>query len=201
MAKNTFAYALFPLLLLLSLSYVYSQVIEKDSMKNPPRNNEGIEHSSLPQGFSDIVLQDTKESVLKKLDNHMFFYKPDEADVTLLPSTKDQIIEIVGKRFIKKALLQFDSTLKLVVITLYLDTNVVDYFSIYTTHEKKYGRAKEISPAFATWEGNNVILLLEKPLQVKYIYVENIASSGAIPTGKQKSETRSQERDEFLSFF
>lgn len=198
-----FCCTVFVLVLFIQLPCAYGQVIAKDNTQDlHQENNKRTENMVFPQGFAGIALQDTRESVLKKLENHTFFHSPDEPNITLLPSTREQIIEVVGKRFIRKALFQFNSTLKLVVITLYIDTDVVDYFSVYMTHEKKYGRAQEISPAFAMWQGGNVIILLEKPLQVKYMYTEDaVQNLHTSPIGEQKAKVRAQERDEFLSFF
>ncbi len=190
------------LLYFIALPRTYGQELAETKAANNEQNNTQGERVVLPKAFAGIALQDTRKSVLEKLSDHALFFSPDEPDLTLLPATKEQIIEVTGKRFVKKALFQFNSKLQLQVITLYLDTKVVDYFSIYSTHEKKYGRAQKISPVLAQWQEEDVMILLEKPLQIKYVYTADAAEpQDAEPIGQQKVQTRIEERNEFLSLF
>ena len=44
----------------------------------------------------------------------------------------------------------------------------MDYYSIFSTLCKKYGNPIYLDPEKATWEDEDVILSLEKPLCLKY---------------------------------
>ena len=58
---------------------------------------------------------------------------------------------------------------KLYIMTVVLDSDKIDYYSMYQSLSKKYGEPDSLSPRKALWNSDTVRLSLEKPLSVKYI--------------------------------
>lgn len=50
-----------------------------------------------------------------------------------------------------------------------LNTDTVDYYSIYAKFCEKYGEPASINPQRAVWENETTRIVIERPLIVKYI--------------------------------
>jgi len=122
---------------------------------------------SLPLGFSTVklgmTLEDVKMALLKDPD---FGYRGDR-DVSLLPGENRHLIETKGGSFLGNCWFQFHEE-ALYIISVNVNQDFMDYYSIFNTLCKKYGNPKYLDPEKATWEDENVILSLEKPLCLKY---------------------------------
>lgn len=91
-------------------------------------------------------------------------------DVSMSPDREEKIVETRGGRYIKRGIFQFRDD-KLFSITLELNPDQLDYYTLYTTFCARYGEAKRLSPQECVWEDRAVRLILEKPLSLKYIDV------------------------------
>ena len=122
---------------------------------------------SLPLGFSTVKLgmslEDVKIALLKDPD---FGYRGDR-DVSLLPGENRHLIETKGADFLGNCWFQFHEE-ALYIISINVNPDFMDYYSIFNTLCKKYGNPKYLDPEKATWEDESVILSLEKPLCLKY---------------------------------
>jgi len=127
----------------------------------------------LPHGYKNISLgmslQETKENLVK---NSEFGYHGDR-DVSLVPGTSKVLIEtdaIAGHSysFLTRCWFQFFDD-ELFIITLNIDTEKMDYYSVFTKLSEKYGNPTEFNPKSATWKNDEVTMILEKPLSLKYI--------------------------------
>lgn len=127
----------------------------------------------LPRGFHNIELgmslEETKSELLKDYD---FGYHGD-SDVSLLPGINKTLIETdtsrsIGSPFLKRCYFQFSEE-RLYIITININTEKMDYYSIFTTLCQKYGNPQNLNPQGATWKNNDVTMSLEKPLTLKYI--------------------------------
>lgn len=127
----------------------------------------------LPTGYQGIVLglslDETKSLLLQNTD---FGYKGDR-DVSLTPYDNQVLIETdtensFGSVFLTQCWFQFYND-KLYTITININKNKMDYYSMFTTLTKKYGNPTTLDPSKALWEDDKVILILEKPLSLKYI--------------------------------
>lgn len=125
------------------------------------------EDSYLPNGYSTVKLgmtvEETKSALLRAPD---FGYRGDR-DVSLLPGENRQLIETTGGSFLDNCWFQFYEN-SLYIISVNVNQEFMDYYSIFSTLCKKYGNPKYLDPEKATWEDENVILSLEKPLCLKY---------------------------------
>jgi hypothetical protein len=131
--------------------------------------------SSLAGTFRDISLGSDMASVKELLLADPLFGYRGERDVSLLPGENRALIETSGLGFVKRAWFQFLED-RLYVMTLSLDPEKVDYYSIYSRLVEKYGEPGSLDPKKAVWEGEGVTLSLERPLTVKYLDTETFAS-------------------------
>lgn len=137
--------------------------------------SQGNESSSqpLPQGYKGIVLGmdlDTTKDAL--IQNPEFGYNGDR-DVSLIPGDNKVLIETdatkaLGSIFLTQCWFQFYEG-KLYIITINMNTEKMDYYTMFTTLCNKYGQPKTLDPSKASWENDDVIMILEKPLSLKYI--------------------------------
>lgn len=127
----------------------------------------------LPYGYKDISLgmslKETKDALLKDSD---FGYHGDR-DVSLLPHSNKTLIETdatygLGSNFLTNCYFQFTDD-QLYIITININTERMDYYSVFTTLCNKYGEPDSISPSGAIWKNDSVTMSLEKPLTLKYV--------------------------------
>ena len=148
------------LLLMFMLSFfAFSQEI-KSTDYQPDNTN-------LPTGYSTVKLgmslEDVKTALLRDPD---FGYRG-ERDVSLLPGENRHLIETRGADFLGNCWFQFHEN-ALYIISINVNPDFMDYYSIFSTLCKKYGNPNYLDPEKATWEDESVILSLEKPLCLKY---------------------------------
>lgn len=149
---------IFLLLLIFSYQLVFSQ---------------STSHNSLPNGFQNISLgmslEETKEELIKNQD---FGYKG-ERDVSLLPDQQKVLIETdatkaFGSKFLTRCYFQFYDD-SLYIITINMNKEKIDHYSIFKTLTEKYGEPVSVTPEKTTWKNDSVTMTLEKPLTLKYI--------------------------------
>lgn len=130
-------------------------------------NSETQYKMPLPLGYSTVTLgmtlEDTKIALLMDPD---FGYRGDR-DVSLLPGENRKIIETKGGSFLDNCWFQFYDDY-LYIISINVNQDFMDYYSIFKTLCQKYGNPNYLDPEKATWEDKDVILSLEKPLCLKY---------------------------------
>ena len=121
----------------------------------------------LPNGYSTVKLGMTLEEVKSALLRDSDFGYRGDRDVSLLPGENRQIIETKGGSFLDNCWFQFYDDY-LYIISINVNQEFMDYYSIFSTLCKKYGNPIYLDPEKATWEDEDVILSLEKPLCLKY---------------------------------
>ena len=128
---------------------------------------------SLPHGYKNVTLgmslEDTKEALVKEPD---FGYHGDR-DVSLIPNSSRTLIETdadrgLGSTFLTRCWFQFSFD-ELYIITININPERMDYYSIFTKLTEKYGQPTSFDPQTATWKDEQVTMSLEKPLTLKYI--------------------------------
>lgn len=129
--------------------------------------------AELPHGFHEIELgmslNETKTELLKDVD----FGFHGDSDVSLLPGVNKSLIETdatkgFGSTFLERCYFQFSDD-RLYIITININTQKMDYYSVFTTLCQKYGNPQKLNPQGATWQNDDVTMSLEKPLTLKYI--------------------------------
>lgn len=126
---------------------------------------------SIPDEFRSVKLGSGLDAVKALLVADPLFGYRGERDVSLLPGENRSLIETVGGSFVKRAWFQFSED-KLYVMTLSLDPEKIDYYSVYSHLVEKYGEPSSLDPRKALWGDEKVTLSLERPLTVKYTDVE-----------------------------
>jgi len=124
--------------------------------------------ATLTPGFDVFRLGMNLEELKAVLKNNSFFLYSGEPDVTLLARPNTNLIDVPGITYFSRGVFQLVDR-KLYSITLELNPEQLDYFSMYNTLTKKYGDPTALDPSSARWESASVRLSLEKPLTVKYI--------------------------------
>lgn len=127
----------------------------------------------LPHGYKKIqlgmTLEETKENLLKDSD----FGFHGERDVSLIPNSSKTLIETdaergLGSNFLTRCWFQFSNN-ELYIITININPQKMDYYSLFTKLTQKYGKPSSFDPKSATWKDDEVTMSLEKPLTLKYI--------------------------------
>lgn len=149
--------------------------------------------NELPHGYKDVILgmslEETKDALLKEPD----FGYHGERDVSLIPHTNKVLIETdaekgLGSNFLSRCWFQFHNN-QLFTITININTNKMDYYSVFTTLCKKYGEPQNFDPNSATWKNEDVTMSLEKPLTLKYIdnkLFEDTQNYSNVPSSPQE---------------
>ena len=135
--------------------------------------NEEKKYATLPRGYRGVTLGmnlDTTKSTLKK---HPEFGYHGDRDVSLLPGENRVLIETDaesghGSNFLKECYFQFYED-NLYLITINVNKEKMDYYSMFTTLTEKYGPPTSLNPNTSKWENDTTIVYLEKPLTLKYI--------------------------------
>jgi hypothetical protein len=151
-----------------------------------------------PQGFRDLHLGMSIEEVKNSLlADPLFDYRGDP-DVSFLPVPEQTLIECRGNSYLDRAFFQFHEN-RLYIMTLALDQNRLDYYTLYTTLTDRYGETSSLSPTDAVWLFPAQRLSLEKPLSVKYIDREVFDSLQQ--AGKAQENLRDLSKERFLEQF
>lgn len=126
------------------------------------------QESDLPTGFRGIKLGLSLDEAKVAIENDGYFDYRGDPDLSMLLTENRAIIESRGKFYIESGYFQFYNEV-LYTITLVLDSNKIDYYTMFTTLREKYGDFKSLSPKRVVWEDDKVKISLEKPLTLKYV--------------------------------
>jgi len=148
-------------------------------------------YRSFSLGMSSNEVKDDLEQ------DNWFNYRGDP-DVSLLQRPRASVIDTEGFLFISRALFQFEED-SLIVIALELNPQRLDWYTVYSTLEDKYGTPSDLSPSKIIWEDTYTRLTMEKPLTVKYL--DRAAFSMASDEILNRKAWLAQARGEFLSEF
>jgi hypothetical protein len=163
-----------------------------------PADTAPVDAPTVPDGFRGITLGMELEAVKSRLrEDPLYAYRGDP-DVSLLPQQQQTLIEVAGTSYIRRAYLQFDER-RLYILTLALDPQKLDYFTLYSTLAGKYGPPGALDPSSATWDFDGVRLALERPLSVKYI--DTAVFDRLREEGKAGQDLRELAKERFLEQF
>lgn len=127
----------------------------------------------VPDGYSNIKLGMSLDTAKIELQKNSDFGYHGDRDVSLVPGSNRILIETdatkgLGSNFLNKCWFQFsDETLY--IITINVNPEKMDYYSIFTTLTEKYGEPTSLNSTSATWKDDSYTMSLEKPLTLKYI--------------------------------
>jgi hypothetical protein len=154
--------------------------------------------AGLPTGFSSVELGMDVDAVKERLRADPNFIYRGDPDVTLTPDREQQLIEVEGTLFVDRAFFQFEEE-ELYIVILQLNQERLDYFTMYTELEGKYGEPVVFDPSQVVWESEDVRMSLEKPLTVKY--VSRSVFESLLAAGEMERSQRDLSREDFLEQF
>lgn len=156
--------------------------------------------NDLPNGYKNISLgmslEETKTELMKDSD---FGYHGDR-DISLLPRSNKTLIETdseygLGSSFLRHCYFQFNEN-KLYIITININPDKMDYYTVFTKLCQKYGEPDSLNPQCAIWKNNEISMSLEKPLTLKYVDIQTFESVQQYVDVPKATSERQQE--EFL---
>ncbi|UTC58573.1 hypothetical protein ABK01_10065 [Treponema sp. OMZ 305] len=163
-----------------------------NELKQPTGKSEKQEKIALPTEYRSIRLAMNIDAVKETLKQDPVFGYRGERDVSLLPTENRSLIESAGSYFISRSWFQFYQD-NLYTMIFKLNTDTIDYYSVYSKFCEKYGEPTSINPQRAVWEDEHTRVVIERPLIVKYIdltvFNELISQS---TTEKAAAETNRQ---------
>lgn len=127
----------------------------------------------IPHGYRGVLLGMSFDEVKEELLEDSTFGYHGDRDVSLVPGGNKVLIETdtetgYGSTFLKRCWFQFFDD-ELYIITININPDKMDYYSIFTKLSEKYGKPDSFNPKSATWKYDNFSMSLEKPLTLKYI--------------------------------
>ena len=148
---------------------------------------------NLQRGYGGVTLGMSLEEVKAALKKNKEFGYNGERDVSLLPGENRVLIETStrGEAFLERCYFQFYNE-KLYIITININREKIDHYSIFKTLCKKYGNPSSLSPEKSIWETDSTTMSLERPLALKYldnkIFNEANSSSLVFPSGTELTQ-------------
>ncbi len=122
----------------------------------------------VPDRFGKIILGMSMEDAKKEISaDGNFNYRGDQ-DLSILRRPNESLIECRGYDFIDRAFFQFKED-QLYSITILFNQELLDHYSLFTILSGKYGDPHNLNPEKSIWESENNTLVLERPLQIKYL--------------------------------
>jgi len=153
---------LFFCIVFILIGFAFSEEAEsnKEILKKTEteKKEEKPEFAELPAGYREISLGMNMDAVKEALLKDPIFGYRGERDISLLPGKNRSLIETRGSSNIKRAWFQFYED-NLYIIIIQMDTDKIDYYSMYSALTSKYGEPLSI----------DVSMILERPLAIKYI--------------------------------
>ncbi|MFP4178842.1 MAG: hypothetical protein ACLFSA_02190 [Spirochaetaceae bacterium] len=156
------------------------------------------EARELADGFNNIILGMTMEEVKDELERDPNFNFRGDPDVSMMQTPNTSLIEVHGYHYIDRASFQFIDD-SLFTITIILNTHRMGHYAMFSALLEKYGEPDSLSPEKSVWEGERVIISLERPLRVKYMTREVLENLLRDQRKKRSIEAVTKER--FLDQF
>lgn len=128
--------------------------------------------SKVANGYGGVTLGMTMSEAKKALKGNMDFGYHGDRDVSLLPGENRALIETdagrSGYSYLERCWFQFYED-NLYIITINLNKDKIDHYSIFSTLCKKYGDPVRLNPEKSTWTDGHITMTLERPLTLKYL--------------------------------
>lgn len=156
------------------------------------------EGAELPRQFRGIALGMGIDELKAALATDELFSFRGDRDVSFLPDPQQSLVETTGLSFIKRAFFQLNEG-ALFIMALTMNSDLVDYYSLFTALSNKYGPPGSLSPQQSVWENGSTRLALERPLTVKYIDMGVFREIVGEATVQETRELRL--RQEFIDAF
>jgi hypothetical protein len=153
----------------------------------------------LPLGYRTVALglgiEELKEALRQDTEAYLF---REDRDVYFVPLQNENYVETTGCGFIKRAFFQLKDA-SVFVISLDLNPDRIDYYSVFTAFREKYGDPASLDPQKAVWESEAVRVIIERPLTVKYI--DRAVFDAILADADAGKSNEATIRDQFLQDF
>jgi hypothetical protein len=153
---------------------------------------------TLPLGFRGVTLGQGLDQVKQALKADPLYSYRGDPDVSFLPQTSQYLIECAGNSYLRRAYFQFADS-RLFILILILDTDKLDYYTLYSALSVKYGQPASLNPQETVWQSDTVRFSLERPLTVKYI--DNKTFSAQQARGGAQKDLEQLSREKFIGQF
>lgn len=188
-------YKLTIVFLLLVILFPSFHLIGEELASQKSLETKEMDESFAILGFENLVLGSDYDDVLSKLDSSNIFLYNSEQPTWI---NENPVIAVEGRGFVQKGYFQFVDK-KLYTITVEINRNRMDYYTIFTELKKKYGKYKQFSPKMVVWESDAAVLYLERPLTLKYL--DKNLHSILLDSAKIKKSKSQIQRENFLEQF
>ena len=156
------------------------------------------EEPSLPRGFHGVEIGLDLSELKAALSAHPYLSFRGDPDVSLLAREEELLVQSEGLGFVLRGICQLYNQ-RVYLVSFQLDSQRIDYFTMYSTLTAKYGDPDLLSPDEAVWENAELRLSLERPLTIKYLDREVFAQ--IIESSKREESLMEMEREVFLEGF
>jgi hypothetical protein len=126
--------------------------------------------NELSKGYKDILLGMSKTQVQDNLKKNPDFKSGKEEILTVRIDPDKEIISTEGTGYIKNAYFHFFND-KLFQIFLTLDEKKIGYYLLLKNNTEKFGTPQKLDPKSASWQNNEVMIVIEKTCTIKYFYL------------------------------
>lgn len=126
--------------------------------------------ADLSKGYKGITLGMSKQQVQDNLKTNPDFRGDREEILTVRIEPDKEIISTEGTGYIKNGYFHFYND-KLFQIFLVLDEKKIGYYLLLKNNTEKFGKPSKLDPKSATWQDNEVRIVIEKDCTVKYFYL------------------------------
>lgn len=138
------------------------------------------QEKKIPDGYGGITLGMSLEQTKDALKKNAEFGYHGDRDVSLLPGENRVLIETDTESghvisFLERCWFQFYND-KLYIITININREKMDHFSIFDALCKKYGNPDSVSPEKSVWQNSTMMMSLERPLTLKYVDTETFSA-------------------------
>jgi len=156
------------------------------------------EDDTLPRQYRALTLGMNLDDLKMNLLTDPYFDFRGDRDVSFLPSRNQSLVETTGSSFIRRAFFQLRDGI-VFIMSFTLNTQIIDYYSIFSQFTEKYGQPSYLDPQVVVWETDRTRVTIERPLTIKYIdkvvFNDIIDESGLIESNQVRL------RQEFLDEF
>lgn len=156
--------------------------------------------ASLPYGYGNIKIGMTVDEVKSILKEDKQFGYRGERDVSMLPNSDQVLIETDASKakdsFLERCWFQFYEG-KLYIVTININREKMDHYSVFDTLCKKYGNPQSLNPEKSVWRNSSIIMSLEKPLVLRY--TDRQVSEQLLNESSVEKSSAEKSRDSFLN--
>ncbi|MBQ9238039.1 MAG: hypothetical protein IJ191_01785 [Treponema sp.] len=153
-----------------------------------------VAQTALPTGYGGVTLGMTFDAARAAISTNSEFGFTGERDVSLLTGENRTLIETdpktrVAFSFLDRCWFQFEDD-RLTAITILLNAERIDHYSVFTALMEKYGAPDSLSPQKAVWQNQTVVMSLERPLTLKYVIATPVEAVTVLPPGATEASRR-----------